>query len=376
MAHIEDRWKTKAGGVKKGPKTDLRWRARYVGPDHRERTRSFARKVDAENFLDSVRGDLVRGQWVDPALGRRTFSKYADEWLETKADVSPRTMQNIEGRLENYVRPFFGELPLAGIRPMHVRSFVSELVGQELAPSTVKATYLVAAQVLEAAAIDGLISRSPCVGIDLPRERRQQEMHFLNAEQVNDLAVAIDDRFRALVLTAAYGGLRAGELAALRVDRVNTLARTLDVVDSLSEAPGGISVGPTKTGRRRSILLPRFLAQLLGEHIGRYGSPEGWVFTSPEGGPLRHRNFYRRHFKPAVEAAGLPAGLRFHDLRHTCAALLIANGRHMEEVKDYLGHSSIRVTSDRYGHLFPKAREAMAEGLDATWKATAERGVR
>jgi integrase len=70
-------------------------------------------------------------------------------------------------------------------------------------------------------------------------------------------------------------------------------------------------------------------------------------------------------------AAGLPERLRFHDLRHTCAALLIANGRHLEEVKDYLGHSSIRVTSDRYGHLFPKARTEMADALDTTYRNAA-----
>lgn len=88
---------------------------------------------------------------------------------------------------------------------------------------------------------------------------------------------------------------------------------------------------------------------------------------------LRHRNFYDRHFKPAVGAAGLPEALRFHDLRHTCAALLIANGQHMEEVKEYLGHSTIRVTSDRYGHLFPAAREALAGSLDATFAAASAR---
>jgi len=92
------------------------------------------------------------------------------------------------------------------------------------------------------------------------------------------------------------------------------------------------------------------------------------LFTSAMGDPVRHRNFMRRNYKPAVMAAELPEGLRFHDLRHTCAALLIANGRHLEEVKDYLGHSSIRVTSDRYGHLFPKARAELADALDATFQ--------
>ena len=106
---------------------------------------------------------------------------------------------------------------------------------------------------------------------------------------------------------------------------------------------------------------------MLAEHIGRYPSAEGLVFTAAEGGPVHHRNFRRRHFQPATGKAGLE-GVRFHDLRHTCAALLIANGRHMEEVKDYLGHSSIRVTSDRYAHLFPKARAALAESLDATFR--------
>ena len=114
------------------------------------------------------------------------------------------------------------------------------------------------------------------------------------------------------------------------------------------------------------------------------------MFTAREGGPIRHRNFYRRHFRPAVEKAieqaieedrkdeAIPETLRFHDLRHTCAALLIANGRHMEEVKDHLGHGSIRVTSDRYRHPFPSARLALAESLETTFlgSVSAERDER
>ena len=114
-----------------------------------------------------------------------------------------------------------------------------------------------------------------------------------------------------------------------------------------------------------------FLGELLATHLSHYPSSDGWVFTAAEGGPVRHRNFYARHYRPAVARAGLPDGLRFHDLRHTCAASLIAEGRHIEEVKDYLGHSSIRVTSDRYGHLFPKARAEMADALDARFRRAA-----
>ena len=134
---------------------------------------------------------------------------------------------------------------------------------------------------------------------------------------------------------------------------------------------GRFSVGPTKTGKVRTITLPAFLAELLATHVGRYPSSDGCVFTAAEGGPVRHRNFYARHYRPAVARAGLADGLRFHDLRHTCAASLIAEGRHIEEVKDYLGHSSIRVTSDRYGHLFPKAHAEMADALDARFRRAA-----
>ena len=135
---------------------------------------------------------------------------------------------------------------------------------------------------------------------------------------------------------------------------MNVLAGTVDVVASMSEA-GGLHVGPTKTGKRRTITIPRFLAQMLGEHIGRYPSPDGWVFTAAEGGPVHHHNFRHRHYDAGRSKPRGSPDVRFHDLRHTCAALLIAAGRHLEEVKTYLGHSSIRVTSDRYGHLFPGA---------------------
>jgi integrase len=108
---------------------------------------------------------------------------------------------------------------------------------------------------------------------------------------------------------------------------------------------------------------------VIGDHIGRYPLGGRLVFTSTDGCQVRHRNMMRRHFDPAVLAADLGA-LRWHDLRHTCAAMLIAQGHSLHEVKDQLGHSTIRVTSDRYGHLYPEAREAMAASLDRLYEAS------
>jgi integrase len=263
-----------------------------------------------------------------------------------------------------------------------VRAFVAKLTAAGKSPSTVRGIYNTTSQVFRQAVHDGRIAKTPCVGVSLPRERQREEMHFLSPKQLNDLAAQINDRYQALIYTAAYAGLRAGELVALRVGALSLgdLGGTISVTGAASEVQGRLVFGPTKTGRVRVVAIPRFLSMMLREHVERYPSADGFVFTAGEGGPIRHRNFYRRHFRPAVHsgrqqaieedraADAIPADLRFHDLRHTCAALLIANGRHMEEVKDHLGHSSIRVTSDRYGHLFPSAKQALAESLDATFR--------
>ena len=349
-------------------RADGRYRARYRDATGKEHAQHFARKVDAQKWLDEETTKLVTGAYVDPKAGKITFAKYVDLWMATKADVAASTFVNITGRIEKHAKPYLGPMPVASVRPTHARAFVAHLVGQGLAPSTVKGIVLTVGQVFAQAVDDSMIVRSPFANVALPSDRHREVQHFLDPDQVNRLAAAIGDRYRAAIFLAAYGGLRAGELWALRVDSVNVLSRAVEVSESASEA-GGWHVGPTKTGKRRTITVPRFLATMLGEHIGRYSS--GYVFTASEGGPVHHRNFRRRDYAPAVKLAELPGGLRFHDLRHTCAALLIANGRHMEEVKDYLGHSSIRVTSDRYGHLFPKARAELADALDETFSGAA-----
>jgi integrase len=354
MAHIEKR---KRYGK-------ITYRARYSDPDGRERSRVFARKGDAEKYLSTIEVSKMRGEWIDPTLGKTTFDDYADAWLTTK-HAAASTMANVRGRLDKWARPFFGEMPLARVQPTHTRAFKADLLAHELAPSTVKAILLTTGQIFAQAVDDGLIIRSPFAKLAMPQDRQHEAQHFLTVDQVNQLASRIDDRYRAAVYLAAFGGLRAGELWALQLERVNVLAGTVEIVASASEA-GGWHAGPTKTGKRRTIVVPRFLAVMLGQHVSRYPSPDGHLFTAAEGGPIHHHNFRRRHFVPAVEASGL-SSVRFHDLRHTCASLLVAAGRSLQEVKEHLGHSTIRVTSDRYAHLYPEARVAMADALDGLY---------
>lgn len=351
-----------------------KWRARYYDPAGHRRAKSFARKSDARAFLASMETDKRRGEWIDPRLGHITLREYAEGWAETKANVRDRTRLNVEGRLRAHILPAFDDTALGSIKPADVRAWVAALTSKGLAPSTVKATYLTFGQIMSTAEIDGIIRRSPCIGIELPAEGSRAEMHFLTPTQVDALAEAMDDRYRCLIFTAAYTGMRAGEIGALRLDRVNLLKRTVDVVESIAEVQGKLTTGPTKTGKRRAVTLPAFLAEMLGEHIGRYPSLEGYVFTAAQGGPIRQHNFRVRHFHQGVRDADLPDGVRFHDLRHTCAAILIDQGCNPKQLQSRLGHASIRTTLDRYGHLFDGHDEALLEGLNDTYqKAKANR---
>jgi integrase len=170
-----------------------------------------------------------------------------------------------------------------------------------------------------------------------------------------------------LIYTAAYTGMRWGELAGLRVPRLDLLRGTLDIVEALTEVNGNLRIGPTKTGKVRTVSIPRFLVELMAEHLVTFPAADHYVFSAANGGPLR-RSFYPRHYKPAVLRAELAQSLRFHDLRHTCAALLIAQGAHPKEIRERLGHSTIQLTFDRYGHLLPTLDERLREGLEATWR--------
>lgn len=340
-----------------------KYQVRYYGSDGRERARSFARLTDAKTFKASVTTDKARGEWHDSRLGRVRLSEYARQWAETKGNVNERTRINIEGRLRNHITPTFGTSPLSSIEPQDVRSWITDLKARGLAPSTVRATYRTFGQIMRTAEVDGLIRRSPCVGVELPAETSHDEMHFLTEEQVVRLAEAISARYRCAILMDAYTGLRAGELWALTLQRVDMLRGVVDVAESLSEVRGALVTGPTKTRARRSVTLPRFLVETIGEHLAEFPS-SAYLFTSADGGPVRHRNFMRRHFKRAVRNAGLPEGLRFHDLRHTCAAVLIGQDWNPKQIQQRLGHSSIRTTLDRYGHLFEGHDARLLEGLD------------
>jgi integrase len=238
-----------------------------------------------------------------------------------------------------------------------------------LAPATVQKSYQLLGKVMGAAVDAGMLAQSPCRRVPLPKVERE-EMRFLTSAEVVTLADAIAPRYRPLVLVGAYGGLRIGELAGLRRNRVDLLRGTVTVAEIVVEVRGVLHIGPPKTrASRRTVGLPRFVVGELAVHLAEPGDPQSFVFTAPQGGPLRVTGFRARVWRPATRAAGLD-GLRIHDLRHTAVALWIAAGANPKEVAARAGHASVSFTLDRYGHLYPEADTVLRDRLDALYGTT------
>lgn len=364
-----------------------RWQASYLDPVSRQRITApatFETKSDASRWIATAEADLARGRRIDATLAERPFEEWAVEWLDG-LHLKPKTILGYEATLRNHVLPAFGPAPVNAITYRHCKSFIDDLIGKGLAPGSAAGARNVLRLVLREALRNEAITRNPADGIRIPRGERQ-EMQFLPPGEINRLAFEIAHpprprrhpartypHFGLLVRVAAWSGLRAGEIGALRVGRIDPKTGHIEVAESVADIRGELVYGPPKTYSRRRVALPAQLATELLDHVGDLDarSPEHLVFRSPSGGPMRHLNFFRRHYKPAVHRAGLDPRTRFHDLRHTAAALMIAEGAHLLTVKERLGHSTIKVTADRYGHIFPSLEEDLTTRLGKSYSDAA-----
>ena len=345
-------------------KTDNgRWKGRYRTMAGRTRSRTFDRKADAERWLRSELSRRDRGAWVDPAFGKVRFDEWAARMMASRAHLRESTRVRDVTVLQSLVLPQFGTATLSSIAPDDVRAWVSELTAAGYASSTVAKAYQLLSVVMSAAVNDGLIASSPCRGVKLPR-LEEDAPRALTAKKMHRLADTIDPHHRVLILTAAFTGLRFGELAALRVANLDLLRSRLTVSHTLSEVQGVIIEGPPKTkASLRTLTLSATIVDELARHLAGGTDPDRYVFLAPSGGPLRRSNFRHRVWLPAVKAAGLE-GFTFHGLRHTAATLMVSSGVHPRVIAARLGHSSVRTVLDVYTRSTPDLDEAAAAALD------------
>jgi integrase len=275
------------------PRGGRGWEARYRGSDGCERSRSFRTKGEAQRFLAGVEAQLQRGEWRDPALARTTLAEWVEEWMGTTVHLRPATRALYEYLLRCHVLHRFGSYQLGRIAPVDARAWLAELKSASLSPSTIRKAFRVLSGALGAAVECNLIGHSPCASIKPPPEP-SREMRFLSAQEVAELAEAIGPDYESLVYTAAYTGLRWGELAGLRRKHVDLLRRTIRVIEQLTEVNGTFAFGPpkTKAGQRR-VAVPRFVVEHRERQLEERSEsgPDGLVFPAAEGGPMRRSNF-------------------------------------------------------------------------------------
>lgn len=337
------------------------WRARYWGPDGRQHSKSFARKVDAERWLKVSEAEALTSRWVDPAAGTEPFGPYAEEWIAGKrSTVGETTATNTESLLRARVLPEFGAIQLKRITTADIRKWLAAMTEEGLAPSTVYTYRRILSQILDQAVDDGLIVSNPAKKAKAPSVRPRRQL-FLSAEELRKLADECGD-YAPLVWFLGWSGLRFGEATALRVGRVAQPRRRVRVEEAATEVGGRLVFGAPKTHEARIVIVPRFVIEALRPHVEGKDDDE-LVFTAPRGGPVRLNNFRRRVFTPAAERIGKP-GLVPHDLRDTAASLAISSGASIKAVQRMLGHASAKMTLDVYGSLFEEDLEALADQLE------------
>jgi integrase len=337
------------------------YRGAYYGPDGKRRYVSGKTKEDARRKLRKARGDADRGLVSDG--GNVKLSAYLKRWLNdsVRGSVKPITHESYAMLVNKHVVPAMGNVRLSNLTPAHLQGFYRSKLDAGLSPRTVQYLHVVLHRALKQALRWGLVPRNVAEAVDPPKVPRK-DVTPLSPEQARVfLEAARGDRLEALYVLAVHPGMRQGELLALRWEDVD-LER------------GVVRVRGTKTARsRRTVKLSQGASEALSSHLTRQLSEidragyawreNGLVFATPIGTPLNRHNLTQRSFRPLLMRAGLPR-IRFHDLRHTCATLLLSRGQQAKFVQEMLGHATIAITLDTYSHVLPGMGDGLADAMD------------
>jgi integrase len=363
------------GGVTR--RKDGTWMARYSvqTPTGRKRKVIYAKShEEARRRLTEAIAERDKGLVYDS--GGVTLEEYLGRWLEdsVRGSVKVTTHAGYERVARLHVCPTLGSTKLSALAPAHLQTLYRTKLDERLAPKSVKYIHTTLHRALKQAVRWGLVPRNVAAAVDAPRVVTP-EMRPLSPIQARQLLqVAKANRLEALYVLAVTTGMRQGELLGLGWEDVDLEAGVVRVRRTLTLAKGGPRLTEPKTrGSRRSIRLTASAVETLERHRERQEAEVaarggewiewGLVFCTRRGTPIRRDNLHDRCWKPLLRRAGLP-DIRFHDLRHTCATLLLTKGVHPKIVSEMLGHSSIAITLDTYSHVMPGMQEAAARAME------------
>jgi len=357
------------------------WRAEYVvyTAEGRKRKTVYGKtRAEVAKKLNRALADAEDGLFFDDESLK--VGEYLERWLESsvRGNVSPRTYTNYRLQVRRHLVPALGRIKLKDLTPFKVQGLYRSKLDAGLSNASVRYTHTVLHRALKQAVKWSLVPRNVAEAVDPPRVRRE-EITPLSPEQSRALLAAAEgDRFEALYVVALTCGLRQGEILGLKWSDVDLDARTLRVNRQVQRlrrdgSPGRLAFSEPKNASRRTVPLTASAVETLKRHgrrqaeermrVGSLYEDEGLLFASEIGTPLDAQNVVNRSFKPLLESAGLPS-IRFHDLRHTCATLLLAKGVHPKLVQALLGHASIGITMDLYSHWAPTMGDQAAAAME------------
>jgi integrase len=327
------------------------------------------RELDAK--VSELKAQWNKGDYFEAT--KMTAAEYLEHWLEAIAPtIRPSSHRRFTEVARRRVIPAMGHVALARVTTLHIQEFYADCLKSGLSPSTVALYHNVLHRALEQAVKWSLIRRNPCDGVDAPREVTP-EMKTWTAEQARAfLDVASGDDLAALWWLVLHTGLRRGELLALRWQDIDFERATLAIRRTLTRGMDGLAFGePKSAAGRRSLALPAVCVDRLRAHrtqqlkrrlaLGSDWQDTDLVFERGDGS-LLHPNTMSSAFARLTKKAGLPR-IRFHDLRHTAATLMLANGEHPKIVQERLGHSDMSMTLNRYSHVTMDMQREAADRL-------------
>lgn len=326
------------------------------------------RKIDAEHLKAKIETELHSGTYQEmPDVG---FKEFLEKWHKAKEpDVRPKTLASYKGHINNHILPYFGNRKLKSITTSDIETFKSFLFGLNIKPTTMAKALIVVKMALKTAVIWGYIARNPAEYVKRPRSDKYEPL-FLTPDQLKHLVKSTPEKHKALIATACFTGMRQGELLGLKWDDVDFVSRRLFVQRTLQQ---GKFYNPKAYASRRSIDVPSFLLEMLKNHqlnqmVGLSTNEHNLVFPNEAGSPMDCMNLINRIFKPVLKLADLPLRLRFHDLRHSYASMLIHQDANIKYVQKQLGHANVQMTLNIYSHLLPDAGQETINKMESLFE--------
>jgi len=342
-------------------KGEQRWIATVTLPDGRKkRKRHKDKQVVQEWRFEQIQKLRENRPLIDDNV---TLSEYLDRFMDDVVEhtLKPSTIRSYRYLIEDHIKPTLGRVKLAKLNPSQIQHLYAVKLDEELSPRTVQYIHSVLRRALNQAVKWELIDRNPTNAVTAPRPKKQTPV-TLSAEQVRLFLRAVEHHQYFPIYILALHGMRKGEILGLRWENVDLESGTLSVVDTLVTIQGKQTFGtPKSSAAKRKITLSKLAIESLGVQEN-----EGLVFTTSVDTPISQRNL-TRHFHASLIKAGLPK-IPFHNLRHTCATLLLQKNTHPSVVQSLLGHSSIVLTLDTYSHVMPSLHGETADKLDEVFK--------